>query len=510
MREPAMGSPRLAFLVLGMHRSGTSALTRVLSLCGAVLPRHLIPASEGNERGYFESQTIWRYHEQLLEEAGTSWHDPSHFPPAWFATPAAEDWVQRMAEAVRHEFGDSPVFVLKDPRLCRLLPFWRRVLDAVGAEPRCVVPLRHPREVAASLVRSEGLAESHALLLWLDYLLTAERDSRDLPRSFVLFPRLLEDWRAVLARLSDELGYSFPRTSREAQAEIEAFLTPDLRHQRAGAGEPSAPLHPWLETAWRWCLDAGATGAAPAAPLDALSAAWRDAESAFGPALASVEIARRAALADGHARSAQEGEQRAALELALAEERAGRAELRSRLEQRREELARLSETTRMLMRWVVERGRGDAPAPAPLRAALDAFAEAHPLEAPALAGAAALIADQRLDLEAFQRERAARAAELERLATRAGAAEDRLRDAEQRLAELARELAAVQGERAADRRELEEVRRRLREQAAVARAAGAEAERLAAECGRWMARAAEIETERSRSSWFGRRRNGRG
>lgn len=504
-----MASPRLALLVLGMHRSGTSALTRVLSLCGAALPRHLIPASERNERGYFESQTIWRYHEQLLEEAGTSWHDPSPFPPAWFATPAAEDWVQRMAEAVRHEFGESPVFVLKDPRLCRLLPFWRRVLDAVGAEPRCILPLRHPREVAASLARSEGIADAHAQLLWLDYLLSAERDSRELPRSFVLFPRLLEDWRAVLARLGQEIGYAFPRTSREAQAEIDGFLAPDLRHQRVGAGEPTAALHPWLETAWRWCLEAGVGGDAPAGPLDALAAAWRDAESAFGPALAAVEIARRAALAEARARREQDAEQRAALDQALAEERAARAELRGRLEQRREELARLSDTARMLMRWVVERGRGDAPAPAPLRAALDAFAEAHPLDTPALAAAAALLADQRLDLEAGQREREARAAELERIATRASVAEDRLLDAERRVEDLARELAALRGERAAERSEVVQLRLCLREQTAAARAAAGEAERLAAECGRWMARAAALEEELRASPRVGRGRSRR-
>ncbi len=490
-----MATPRLALLVLGMHRSGTSALTRVLSLAGIALPRHQIPASDRNERGYFESQTIWRYHEQLLEEAGTSWHDPSPFPRDWFTTPAADDWVQRMAEAVRHEYGDAPAFVIKDPRLCRLLPFWLRVLEAVGAEPRCVLPLRHPREVAASLARSEGVSERHALLLWLDYLLSAERDSRGLPRSFVLFASLLEDWRAIVARVGAELGHPFPRLSRQAEAEVEAFLAPELRHQREGRGPEGAALHPWLDDAWHWCEDAGAGRGAPAESLDRLAAAWRDAEAAFGPALAAVEVARRAAVAADRAQRESAAEQRAALEQALAEEQAGRAELRARLEQRREELARSTDTARMLLRWVVECGRGDGPAPAPLRVALDAFAEAHPLEAPALAAAAMQIADQRLDLDAHQRERAARAAELERLATRASTLEDRLREAERRADDLARELGAARSERADEHAELARARQHLRELAADAQAANAENRRLVAECGRWMARATALEDE---------------
>jgi hypothetical protein len=505
-----VATPRVALLVLGMHRSGTSALTRVLSLAGAALPRQLIPANEQNERGYFESQTIWRYHEQLLAEAGTSWHDASPLPPAWFETPVADDWVQRMAEAVRHEYGESPVFVLKDPRLCRLLPFWRRVLEAVGAEPRCVLPLRHPREVAASLARSEGISERHALLLWLDYLLCVERDSRELPRSFVLFTSLLEDWRSTLTRIGDELGYSLPRLSRQAEAEVEAFLEPELRHRREGSGPEPGVLHPWLEAAWRWCEEAGGGGKAPPAPLDRLAAAWRDAEAAFGPALAAVEVARRAAVSEDRSQRERAAEQRAVLDQALTEERAGRAELRTRLEQRREELARVSETARMLMRWVVERGRGEGPASAPLRAALDAFAEAHPLETPALASAAMQIADLRIDLDTNQRERVARAADLERLAVRASALEDRLREAEQRAANLARELDAVWSERAEERGELVRAREQVRELAATARAASAEGERLAAECGRWMTRAAALEDDLRAAQPSGRRpRSGR-
>jgi chromosome segregation ATPase len=120
------------------------------------------------------------------------------------------------------------------------------------------------------------------------------------------------------------------------------------------------------------------------------------------------------------------------------------------------------------------------------------------------------IADLRIDLDTNQRERVARAADLERLAVRASALEDRLREAEQRAANLARELDAVWSERAEERGELVRAREQVRELAATARAASAEGERLAAECGRWMTRAAALEDDLRAAQPSGRRpRSGR-
>lgn len=51
---PGLRPRPVALFVLGMGRSGTSALTRVLSLCGATLPVGMMGADEGNRRGYLE------------------------------------------------------------------------------------------------------------------------------------------------------------------------------------------------------------------------------------------------------------------------------------------------------------------------------------------------------------------------------------------------------------------------------------------------------------------------
>ena len=66
---------RKALVVLGMHRSGTSALARVLSLRGAALPRQVLPPNAGNEKGYWEPERVVALNERILQSAGLAWND---------------------------------------------------------------------------------------------------------------------------------------------------------------------------------------------------------------------------------------------------------------------------------------------------------------------------------------------------------------------------------------------------------------------------------------------------
>ena len=128
---------RHALLVLGMHRSGTSALTRVLGLMGAALPHDPMPPTADNPQGYWESQRIARLNNRLLESAGTDWSNDAAIPPEWFADPCRAGDREEAIALLANEFAAAPSIVLKDPRICRLIPFWKTVLDAAGFD---VVP----------------------------------------------------------------------------------------------------------------------------------------------------------------------------------------------------------------------------------------------------------------------------------------------------------------------------------------------------------------------------------
>jgi hypothetical protein len=266
-----------------MHRSGTSALTRVLGLCGGALPQHRMAAHHSNPLGHWESQPIVDAHDRFLAEAGTGWDAMAEYPPAMFSAELAADCRRRLTDLTIREFGDAPLFILKDPRISRLMPLWRPVLEALGAAPRIVIMVRNPLEVADSLERRNRWGEHRALIVWLRYMLAAERDTRDLPRCFVGYSQLMNGWRAVVDRISRQLGIAFPARGGGVEREIDGFVRPELRHHRHRADTlfQRTDIADCVKQAYRCFRDAAETGLVDHAVLDGIARALNDAEAAL-------------------------------------------------------------------------------------------------------------------------------------------------------------------------------------------------------------------------------------
>ena len=248
------GGARRCVLVLGMHRSGTSALTNLLQRLGAAGPHRPMPATDDNPDGYGESRPIARFNDRLLESAGTSWNREHAIPADWFdpaARVADRDTALRLLE---EEFPTAGTFVLKDPRICRLLPFWRSVLEHAGIPVAAVLPLRDPLEVARSLAaRARSplfqpaaiVAAERSVLLWMRHVIDAERGSRGLLRHVVDYAALLHDWRPAVAPLV-AMGFLTPPTPEQTLA------ADSLLRRRSPVGENgSHPTVPGLAAANR-------------------------------------------------------------------------------------------------------------------------------------------------------------------------------------------------------------------------------------------------------------------
>jgi GT2 family glycosyltransferase/glycosyltransferase involved in cell wall biosynthesis len=233
-----------------MHRSGTSALTRVLNLLGVELGDGLMAPAPGNPLGFWEKQEVADINDRLLLALGRSWSDPRPMPEGWLdsdAAKAAEASIERLLGG----FASAPLFAVKDPRLCVLLPLWRGALQRLGFRTAVAMVARDPREVAASLHARDGWPESLGLQLWLCSLSAMLRGSEGLPRALVDYQDLLRDWRGVVGRLGSELGVSLEPLPSAASA-VDAFLDPAQRHQKAGSNasdEPSSRLYSRLATA---------------------------------------------------------------------------------------------------------------------------------------------------------------------------------------------------------------------------------------------------------------------
>lgn len=228
---------KIAYVVLGMHRSGTSSVAGTLALLGAAAPRTLMRPAEDNPKGFWESEVVTTFNDRLLAAAASSWSDWRRLDGATLSDPA---WGEEAGRVLQAEFGDADAIVLKDPRICRFFPFWRRVLEGAGYAPLVVSPIRDPLEVAASLNARNGMDPARAQRLWLRHVLDGEIASRGLPRHLMGWDAFIADWQAETVRMAARLNRPLTPTSDQAQA-VDAFLTADLRRQGPGDGRP-APL----------------------------------------------------------------------------------------------------------------------------------------------------------------------------------------------------------------------------------------------------------------------------
>ena len=292
---------RVAILVAGMHRSGTSFVTRLLSFVGCDLPATLMrPHPDNNEAGFWESQPIADLNDEALASAGSAWNDWRAFDSDWYGSPVAGQFRERAQAVLREQFGDSRLFVLKDSRICRLMPFWIEAIRAIGAEPLIISPIRNPLDVAASLQARDEIDPSTGYLIWLRHVLDAEKASRSLGRAYVRYEILLSEVHATMDMLGDTLDISWPRRiSVDAQMKIDEFVLPALQHHRTDDAKllKNPRLSRWIVSSFeildRWCR--GETNEKDLSRLAQVRSAFDAATPAFSRVLAASErrISRR-------------------------------------------------------------------------------------------------------------------------------------------------------------------------------------------------------------------------
>jgi hypothetical protein len=237
-------------IVLGMHRSGTSALSGLLCRAGWDAPLDLLPCSTHNPLGYWESLSLMRRNDRLLQQFKRSWFDPEPLPAGWEYGEAARAWRHDVLDLLPAMFGSARRPLLKDPRLCLLFPALIPWLEGGDLEVFVVLTVRHPFEVGSSLAARQGMAPDVAVQLWLRHVFEAERLSRGHRREWVCFDRLLEQPQAILARCQRGLGVSM--NSADAPADPALAIEPGLHRQRLDQVQPAA-LAEWL----RHCQGAG-------------------------------------------------------------------------------------------------------------------------------------------------------------------------------------------------------------------------------------------------------------
>jgi hypothetical protein len=313
----AAAERRQALVVLGMHRSGTSAIARVVALAGAALPATLLPAGPDNPTGFWESASISELNDRVLADLDLSWHHPFGVVDPRGERPDLGRWVDDARELIRSEFGQHRLMLLKDPRIALIPELWAAALEAEAIDARYVIVVRRPDEVARSIHARNGFSPEQALLGWAAHMVAAEQFTRGRRRVFVHYEHLLGSPQTVLDAIESGLGVKLPRRTRKTGVLIDEFLDAELRHQSYRGSLKIPAGFAEIEALYQY-LDAASNDQPKNEDVPGMVGDWlRGIESTAGPiiARASYDLDRLRAEAD-----AREAALAAALEAARTNE----------------------------------------------------------------------------------------------------------------------------------------------------------------------------------------------
>ena len=216
-------------VVLGVHRSGTSAITRGLQVMGVELGERLMPPMEGvNPKGFWEDIDINALNIEMLTTIGSDWYHLAPLEKSQVERLNNQGYHLRALELLRQKTIATTIFGFKDPRLAKLLPFWKEVFGHCQFEVNYVLALRHPRSVLKSLAKRDGIEAEQGYLLWLGHVIESLNGSEGCRRVLVDYDRLMQSPEAELKRVSKcfclEIDFA------ELQSYKTQFLDQDLRH----------------------------------------------------------------------------------------------------------------------------------------------------------------------------------------------------------------------------------------------------------------------------------------
>jgi hypothetical protein len=230
--------------VIGMHRSGTSALTRGLQVMGIALGENLIEAAEGiNPKGFWEDADLNELNRDMLAALGKDWHGLTGIGSEDVARLAGLGFVERAGELLDEKTSKSSTFGFKDPRVAKLFPFWYPVLRRSGFDVHYVYVLRNPLSVVQSLVKRDRMDPGRAYYLWLGYVIPPLRGLMNEPLWMVDYDRLITEPSAELGGMAETFGYQLD--PGELEVYQNEFLDPTLRHASFDAedleNDPACP-----------------------------------------------------------------------------------------------------------------------------------------------------------------------------------------------------------------------------------------------------------------------------
>lgn len=232
----------MSVLVMGMHRSGTSAATGVLRFAGLQVSddRYLPPPNPHNPEGTFENLPLRDVNRRILEALHGEWSAPPPLPAGWENRPELGD-LRDEAARVFHETMPPERWVWKDPRNCLTLPFWRSALEG----PMVILFVhRDPSAVARSLRSRNGFPPPLGLAIWERYVQDALANMAGMHVVTAQYSDLLQDPLPWVRRVRDDLakaGVAVGEVDADGVADFIRTDPPSKNDEERTIGESISP-----------------------------------------------------------------------------------------------------------------------------------------------------------------------------------------------------------------------------------------------------------------------------
>jgi hypothetical protein len=218
-----------------MHRSATSMVTRFLAICGLYVGEasDLYPAKPDNPEGFWEHFEFHAINDRILTAFHGGWDSPPELPEGWLSDPKLdpirEEAVQLIARFQEHEHWGW-----KDPRNSITLPFWKQLIPDL----KTLVPVRHPLDVANSLVNRGYSSLAFGLGLWQKY---SEAVDAQFDQNSMMLTHQAIYFQNPGPELDRILKFCGLNATPEQRAEALATISSGLRHSKSDLGDLFRP-----------------------------------------------------------------------------------------------------------------------------------------------------------------------------------------------------------------------------------------------------------------------------
>ncbi|MBB2206226.1 sulfotransferase family protein [Gluconacetobacter takamatsuzukensis] len=264
-------------VVLGMHRSGTSAITYGLRAMGVSLGDHLLPAAADNGKGFWEDLDFIDLNTEMLAALGRDWRSLQSVTDQDVDCLRASGYVSKSLQLLKEKTANVSAFGFKDPRTTKLLPFWKRIFEESPFDVKYILASRNPLSVVRSLGKRDDLPREVSYMLWLEYMMAALCNLGDAHAVLVDYDTLVSAPGQELKRVSDRLGLVLD--PQEVEKYCDGFIEKDLRHTHFDRNDVCADdaAVPLVQDVYSFLLDVQAGRTSIEAGMESgLFRKWKD------------------------------------------------------------------------------------------------------------------------------------------------------------------------------------------------------------------------------------------